>query len=359
MLKRFINPTMIFALLLFLGAMVWTSPSTVEAQTTALSWVGNFYPSNNFTGTSVDGILYSTGLSQNWGAGAPTNPTNGQPLPGMPPDNFSARFASNPNITGGLYEFIVVADGGVRLSINNQILIDDLTNEGQESYSVIVSLETGAYSIILDYVDYSGNALIQISLVTTDGTPTGNNGGNTPPIATGEVVQVRGLSVRSGPFLGGTLLGVARPGVSYSILARNTQEGLFTWYLIQYDSDTQGWVSGRYFALTEETASIPLVEVEAFTTVYDPPGLVTGVTRSNMNFRTLPTQRAPRVSALPQLDWGAYVEILARTRQGGEDYWYMVRYTVPNTTTSYVGWIFAPFVDIVSGSDPIETVPRL
>lgn len=356
MLKRFINPTLIFVMLLFSGTLVWTSISPVEAQT-SVPWTANFYPSNDFTG-AFQNVTFPTGISQNWGAGPPTDPTTGQALTGIPADNFSARFTANTNITGGLYEFIVVADGGVRLNINQQVLIDDIGNQGPATYSVIVSLATGGYLIQLDYVDYSGTALIQVNWVTSDGTPTANTG-STPPIATGEVVQVRGLSVRSGPFLGATMLGVARPGATYPILARNTQEGLFTWYLIQYDVETRGWVSGRYFAIIDGSGEPPLITADEFTTVYDPPGLVTGITRSNMNFRTLPTQRAPRLEVVPQLEWGAYVEILARTRQGGQDFWYMVRYTPANSSSSYVGWIYAPFVDIVGGSDPIDTVPRL
>ena len=78
-----------------------------------------------------------------------------------------------------------------------------------------------------------------------------------------------------------------------------------------------------------------------------------------MNFRTLPTERAPRIAAVPQLDWGAQFEILARTRQGGEDFWYQIRYTPTNSDTSYVGWVFAPYIGFVLGSDPIDTVPSL
>ena len=357
MIKRLINPLLICTLMLILGVLAFVPSHTAEAQT-AVPWSGLFFPSNNFTGASQI-VNYPSGLSQNWGAGAPTNPATGVPIPGIPADNFSARFSSNTNIVGGLYEFIVVADGGVKLTINDQILIDQLGNTGQQTYSVIASLATGDYLLILEYVEFTGNALIQINWVVTDGTPSAGGTSGAPAIATGEVVQVRGLSVRSGPFLGGTLLAVARPGATYSILAQNTQEGLFTWYLIQYDLDTQGWVSGRYFAISNVTQDIPTVDATEFTTVYDPPGLVTGITRSNMNFRTLPTQRSARIADIPQLEWGALVEILARTRQGGQDFWYMVRYTPANSSVSYVGWIFAPFVDIVGGSDPIDTVPRL
>lgn len=356
-MKRFINPLAILGTLLFVGILGFIQFQTVEAQA-GVPWLGTFYSTTDFQNSANSATAtFQTGLSQNWGAGPPTDPTTGIALSNIPANNFSARFTASPTITAGLYEMIVVADGGIRLTANGQSLIDDIGNTGEKTYSVIVNLSDGAYVLILDYVEYTGNALIQINWISTTGTPSA--GLTATPSAIGEVVQVRGLSVRSGPFLGATMLGIARPGSAYSVIARNRQEGLFTWYQIQYDAETVGWVSGRYFAITEGSPdNLPLITADEFTTHYSPPGLVTGITRSNMNFRIFPTERALRVEAVPQLAWGATVEIIARTRQGGQDYWYMVRYTTANNN-SYVGWIFAPFVDIIPGSDPIDTVPRL
>ena len=248
-MKRYFNPLFLFSILLCVGAFILAPVNTVEAQA-GVAWTGLFFPTTNFTGSSQV-VTYPSGLSQNWGTGTPTNPNTGTALTGIPNDNFSARFSANTTIQTGIYEFIVVVDGGARLTINGEVLIDDLANTGQKQYSVIVTVTTGAYLIILDYVEFTGNALVQLSWVTSDGTS--STGDQTPSAAVGEVVYVRGLSVRSGPFLGATLLGVARPSNAYPVIARNTQEGLFTWYLIQYDVDTQGWVSGRYFAITEGT----------------------------------------------------------------------------------------------------------
>ena len=78
-----------------------------------------------------------------------------------------------------------------------------------------------------------------------------------------------------------------------------------------------------------------------------------------MNFRTFPSERSSRNTTIPQLDWGAEFEILARTRQGGQDYWYQIRFVPNNSSTSYVGWVFAPYIDIIFGSDPIDSVQGL
>jgi uncharacterized protein YgiM (DUF1202 family) len=206
--------------------------------------------------------------------------------------------------------------------------------------------------VVVEFNDTSGQAVLNVNWVVSTGTPQATGTG--VPIAVGSVVNVRGLAVRSGPFLGGSMVAVARQNVEYPLLARNTQEGLFTWYLIQYDTDTRGWVSGRYLTITGDVNQLQTQSATAFDTVYDPPGRVVGVTRSNMNFRVYPTQRSIRVAAVPQLEWGAEVEILARTVQGGRDFWYQVRYNKADGTT-HVGWILAAYVG-VSG-DPIDTVP--
>src|SRR5690606_7662362 len=132
-MRRFINPLLILGMLLFLGAMIFVPSQTVEAQA-GVPWTGLFYPTTNFTG-ATQLVTFPAGLSQSWGAGPPTNPSTGQALPGIPADNFSARFSANTTIQGGLYEFIVVADGGVKFTVNGQTLIDDLGNQGQKTYS--------------------------------------------------------------------------------------------------------------------------------------------------------------------------------------------------------------------------------
>lgn len=344
----------IVGLFVFIGALTLVPASPSEAQT-GVTWTGSFYPSTNFTGSSAI-ASYPGGLNQNWGTGPPTAPLTGQ-VPGIPADNFSVRFATNTTIAAGVYEFIVLADGGVRLSVNGEAVIDDLGGMGLSERGAIVNITGGSYVLVLEYVEYTGNALIQINWIPSTGTPT--VGEETAiPAALVTVVQVQGLAVRTGPFLGGSLVAVARPGGDYPVIARNTQEGLFTWYLIQYDADTQGWSSGRYLSFSQGAPeNVPLQNTTDFDTIYDPPGTVIGVTRSVMNFRQFPTQRAARIPQVPQLFWGAEVEILARTVQGGNNFWYQVRYTPENSSTSYVGWIFAPYVGIKFGSDPLDTVP--
>jgi hypothetical protein len=337
--------------LMLLGALV--ALPAVNAQTGTAVFAGIFYNTANLTGPVINAtpILYSNGLRNLVWAASPTD-GSGNIIPGMNPDNWSAIFTATVSFTAGFYEFIVDADDGVRVLIDTNVVIDQFGSTGLKNHRAIVNLTGGTYTVVVELNDISGQSVLNLNWVVSTGTPQAT--GTAAPIAVGNVNSVRGLAVRSGPFLGASMVAVARQAADYPLLARNSQEGLFTWYLIQFDADTQGWVSGRYLTVEGDPNLLPTAAATAFDTVYDPPGRVVGVTRSNMNFRVYPTERAARVAAVPQLEWGATVEILARTVQGGRDFWYQVRYNRADGT-SYVGWILAAYVG-VSG-DPIDTVP--
>lgn len=359
-MKRFYLTIGILTLLFSMGAAIFLPVPRSIAQT-GVTWVALFYnpPVGSVDcgahGTSSIPTVF-TGLNKNWGTGAPTD-SNGQPILGIGTDCFSAVFvASSITLAAGIYEFNINADDGIRLRIGTDTIIDDYGVTGLKQRSAIVSLLGGTYDIVVEYVEYSSDAVIQVDWFASDGTPRAS--ATPPPSHIAGVVQVRGLAVRTGPFLGGSLIAVARPDAAYPVIAKNTQEGLFTWYLIQYDVDTIGWSSGRYLTFSAgDPDTLPVEARTHFDTIYNPPGDVIGVTRSVMNFRIYPTQRAGRILAAPQLFWGAEVQILARTVQGGRDFWYQVRYTPEGSTTSYVGWIFAPFVGIQAGSAPIDSIP--
>ncbi|MDQ7027397.1 MAG: PA14 domain-containing protein [Anaerolineae bacterium] len=348
----------VFGLLLFVLAIGTLMVTPIYAQTTTAqdaTWVGVFY-STTTPGQGTSAQATFTGLNRTW-AGVPTD-ANGTALPGIPADSWSARFTTTVTFTSGFWQFQVLADDGVRVTVNNSVVIDAFTSVGTTTQTNTVNLTGGTYNVVVEMVDQSGTAIIQVNwFASTDGGTGGTAAATATPIALTSVSGVLGLAVRSGPFLGASLVAVARPGTDYPVLARNTQEGLFTWYLIQYDADTVGWSSGRYLSFADgSSVAAPLDNETVFDAADDPLGRVIAVTRSVMNFRRYPSQRVGRIPEVPQLVWGAEVQIIARTIQGGRDFWYQVRYTADNGTT-YTGWIYAPFVGIVRGSDPIDSVP--
>jgi uncharacterized protein YraI len=345
----------LFALIILPGLLI-VQPA--EAQILGTGWVGTFYNTVDLTGNPVaTNVPFPLGLCVNWGnnppsSGSPTAQCGlGSPIPGVQADNFSAIFTSNQNITAaGTYSFNVRHNDGVRVTINGQLLLNvwgtpitpDTTGPctGVCKESVFTTnLPVGSVQMRVEYQDFTGNALLQFQWGFIGGggnvTPTGPT--STPvPAATGQVIRVRGLAIRTGPYLGASLIGVAKPGISYPILERNKDEGLFVWYRITAGDNT-GWVSGRYFQTAGNIEAIPFTGT-IFDQIDGAPDLgIVGVTRSVMNLRRRPSERAQLLDKVP---WGAEVPVIGRTIQGGKNFWLQVRYN------GKVGWIFAPYVGI-------------
>jgi uncharacterized protein YraI len=209
--------------------------------------------------------------------------------------------------------------------------------------NVTRDMTAGNHTITVDYFDGTQNASIQVQWFLQGGSITTTPGVFTTPVPAATAVPAltvsvttRGLSLRTGPYLGASFIGVARPGTAYVPTARNNDEGQYTWFRITVGERT-GWSSGRYLTVTGDPNSVPQVST-VFEQIDGAPDLgVTGVPRAFMNFRRRPSQRA---GAIGQIPWGDVVQIIGRTRQGGSDFWYQVRWN------GQVGWIFAPFVRV-------------
>jgi len=148
--------------------------------------------------------------------------------------------------------------------------------------------------------------------------------------ATGTVDGVKGLALRTGPYLGATLLGKAIPGAPYPILAQSNDEGGgITWYLITVDEVT-GWVSGLYLKISGNVAAVPF-QGSIFDQIDGAPDLgVTARAMSIIDIRRRPSGRAAILTQVPQ---HGVVRLLGRTRQNNGDFWVQINYN------GVIGWI--------------------
>jgi uncharacterized protein YraI len=312
------------------------------------NWTATLFPNTSLSGSGVT-VAGVSAINFNWGTGAPN--INGTTITGCTPvstpdcsDNFSVRFTSSQTFSAGTYQFVVAADDTVRVLIDGGVALDKFNptlGRPLTTDTFNVNLTAGIHNITVEYNEFIGEAIIQVQwfLQGQGGTP-GSFGTPVIPVGTAvpalsvQVKNVKGLSLRSGPYLGASLVSVVRPGTSYAPIARNRDEGTYTWFLITVDNHT-GWASGRYLEVAGDPNTIPLqstifeqIDGAADTGVRASP-------RSVMNFRRRPSQRA---AAIGQIAWGENLELLGRTIQGGENFWYQVRYN------GQVGWIYAPFV---------------
>jgi hypothetical protein len=320
----------------------------VQAQDFGTNWTGTFYPTNNLSGTGVP-VSGINGLNFNWGTGAPI--INGVAVPGMPVDNFSARFTSLQNFVAGTYNFSVRSDDGIRILIDGVPIIDQFFGRLADPPITVLRDLGGPHNLVVEYFEGLDQAVLQFSWTLVNASVgTGTPAFGTPvPVVTAvpalqiEVSGVRGLSIRTGPYLGASLVGVLRPGTKYTPLARNRDEGPFTWWLVN-DGTRTGWVSGRYITVTGNPETAPL-QSSVFEQIDGAADIgVIGVTRSVMNFRRRPSTRTQVLAKIP---WGDEVSIIGRTIQGGRNHWLQVRWN------GQVGWIAAPWVSIRGEIDAV------
>lgn len=298
---------------------------SLQAQTFGSAWTGQFYNTTTFSGPLAAIASYPNGLNFTW----PGQPTDGSGiiLAGVNPDNFSARFATSANFAqAGTYQFFGVADDQIQVYLDSTAVYSSML-PGQFNFQY--SVPVGVHTLRIDLVELVGNAIIQFQWqLAGGGTPTAP----APSQVIGMVVNVQGLSLRSGPYLGASFLGVLRPSTAYPVLGKNTDEGGgYTWYLVRAGEQT-GWASGRYFIIS---ADVPIVR-STFEDIDNAPDVgVVAVPRANMNLRRRPSARSARIGNIP---WGAEVTLVGRTIQGGQHFWFQVRYN------GLVGWIYAPYV---------------
>jgi len=114
----------------------------------------DYYDNIDFTGTRVRRI--DPVVSFDWGGG--------QPDPGIGADTFSVRWIGQvqPRFNE-TYNFHVIADDGVRLWVNNQLLADGWRDQGPTEYSGAIPLLAGyLYDIKMEMYENGGGAVAQL-----------------------------------------------------------------------------------------------------------------------------------------------------------------------------------------------------
>lgn len=150
------------------------------------------------------------------------------------------------------------------------------------------------------------------------------------------MTSVRGLALRTGPYLGASFVTTLASGVGYPVLAVNREEGIYRWYKLRV-GEREGWASGRFLTISVDPNTLP-TDGSIFNDIDGAADTgARGYTRAVMNVRVRPSVRVPQVGSVP---WGGEVVVLGRTVQAGQNRWLHVRYN------DVIGWIDARYVTI-------------
>jgi uncharacterized protein YraI len=336
--------------LLALGAALNAAPP----QDFGTNWTAQYFNNPTLSGTPVFTETLPNGINFNWGTGSPN--------PAVPVDNWSARFTSTQNFTTpGTYQFVATSDDGVRVFINNQLVLDKFFGRALTTDSFQLNLPAGPVSMVVEYFEGIDQAALQFQwfLVGGTGFPTATpaifvTAGPTstatpipptplpaiPPGAlTGTVIRASVLLSRSGPFLGAPVVARLLRGQTYQIVGRDEQA---QWFLLQL-SGQQGWVWGYYLFVNGNSFTAPVAN--PFQTAGQPASN-TGVAaqaQATLRLRAAPNTASEQIG---RITWGTILPVLGRSADGG---WLQVLYF------STIGWVATPYVRIVEGD--VNTLP--
>ncbi|MBZ0281796.1 MAG: hypothetical protein K8L97_13740 [Anaerolineae bacterium] len=134
---------------------VYVSPTSTPTNGNGTGLLGEYF--DNATLTKLRVVRTDPAINFNWGYGSPS------PLVG--PDTFSVRWTGQiqPRYSE-TYTFLVTSDDGVRLWINNQLIIDDWQTQGNTVNIGSITLDANTlYAIRIEFFEQTGSARMEMS----------------------------------------------------------------------------------------------------------------------------------------------------------------------------------------------------
>ncbi|HDD25135.1 MAG TPA: hypothetical protein ENF52_06840, partial [Chloroflexi bacterium] len=129
------------------------SESGIEAAWLDDPWEATYFASEDLSGRPVLTRI-ETALDHNWGLGSPGD--------AIPTDHFSARWTQPIYFEGGLYRFTTYTDDGVRVWVDDQLVIDAW--RPMRGYrNATLRLFPGTHLVRMEYYERTGIALARLT----------------------------------------------------------------------------------------------------------------------------------------------------------------------------------------------------
>jgi uncharacterized protein YgiM (DUF1202 family) len=129
---------------------------------TISNWRGEYFNNRFLTGTPSL-VRDDQAINFDWGVGSPAS--------GIGADNFSVRWTRNVNLGTGRYRFTAVADDGVRLWVNGQLLIDQWHDQAATHLNAEIDLAGGSIPVQMEYYENVGGASASLAWLQISGPP--------------------------------------------------------------------------------------------------------------------------------------------------------------------------------------------
>ncbi len=148
--------------------------SKIATCPTITAWKGEYWNNRDLSGTPV--LCRNDGaVDFDWGGGGPGSGVNN--------DNFSARWTRTVNFSAGRYRFRLSGDDGLRLWVNNNLIINQWKDQGRTEYTADIDLAAGNHNLKVEYYENGGGANVTLRWETLS-TGSGNLARSRPSSAT-------------------------------------------------------------------------------------------------------------------------------------------------------------------------------
>lgn len=118
-------------------------------------WKGEYYNNSSLSGSSTL-VRNDTNINFDWGGNSPAS--------GIPSDNFSVRWTRTMSFDRGAYRFRTTTDDGVRLYVDNKLIINKWYDQGTTTHqSSDIFLDGGNHTVRMEYYEHGGGAVAKLS----------------------------------------------------------------------------------------------------------------------------------------------------------------------------------------------------
>ncbi|MBN1249241.1 MAG: hypothetical protein JXC32_16400 [Anaerolineae bacterium] len=137
---------------------VWAQ-GPITPQHSDPNWSTSYWNNMELSGTPVL-VRSEANINYNWGTGSPDS--------AVADDRFSARWMRYIDVTPGTYRFTATSDDGVRLWIDDELIVDEWHDHAETTYYVDHYLTSGHHLVRMDYYENRGFAVARLTWTRAD-----------------------------------------------------------------------------------------------------------------------------------------------------------------------------------------------
>jgi hypothetical protein len=147
---------LILATVLAVFVITALTTSTLNLSAQSGPWEGRYWNSRDLSGNPVL-VRQDGSINFDWGGGSPANEVF--------TDNFSAQWMQTATLPAGTYRFSATADDGIRVWVDNVVIIDAWYDSQVRTITADVFLSAGTHTITVRYYEAGGVAVAKMNYV--------------------------------------------------------------------------------------------------------------------------------------------------------------------------------------------------